>query len=84
MLFVPRYMKMLMQLQEQPVKVHALLDMVDGLAKSELLTEFGQSEETMKKIKSAFLRVKARRPDYISEVFGEKTGDFSRILNKEI
>jgi hypothetical protein len=83
-LFIPRYVKMLMQLQERPVKLHALLDMVDGQVKSELLNEFGQSKEVEDKIRLAFSRVKARRPEYVRKVFGQKDGDFTRLLNQEL
>ncbi|MGY4193363.1 hypothetical protein [Bradyrhizobium sp. USDA 4520] len=84
-LFIPRYVRMLVQQQEQPVKLQALLELVEGLARSELLTEFGQSEENMDKIKSAFSRVDSKRPGYVAKVFGEKAGsDFDRLLNKEL
>jgi hypothetical protein len=61
------------------MKLIPLLAMLEGLAMSELLDEFGCSSETAEKLKAAFDRVRRKAPDYIAAVFDGDEPDSSGV-----
>jgi len=86
-LLLPRYLRMLIPPtdQEQAVKLEELLTLVKGLAISELVDQFGRSEDTQKKIKSAFKNVGEKTGPYIKDVYGENVASqYEQQLHKEV
>lgn len=84
---VRRYLNALIatEKQEQAVKLKSLLSLVETLAKNELVNEFGQSDESFKKIGLAFQKVEAKSASYIEEVFGKGAAkEYELLLEKDL